>query len=253
MTMTDYVHCGAFTLIGSALLAGLFVLVALRPGSTLAAAKLPRTLVVLWVAQNVFLVASCVLRTWSYIEAYKLTALRISALVWMGLVAIGLVLICWRMLNDKSSSWLINANVTAALTVLTVCSGLDLNAVAASWNAAHAEEVIESGPKLDVCYLRSLGVSSLVALADLSNRPLSPVLRYRVATAFRAILGDVTKAQGDWRTWTFRDMRRLERVRALAGGRPWAAYPALDCAEEIATAPVAPKAATPLTSVGQKR
>lgn len=101
MKMKDYVHRGAYPLIATALLAALFVLVTLRPGSATANQPLIRRLVLLWIAQNVFLVASSVLRTLEYIDSYLLTELRIAALAWMGLVALGLVLICWRMFAGK--------------------------------------------------------------------------------------------------------------------------------------------------------
>src|SRR3546814_3553719 len=72
-------------------------------------------MVVLGIAQDVLLVASSILRTGDYIAAYGLTELRIEALAWMGLVAIGLVLICWRLIRARSPRWLINANAIAAL------------------------------------------------------------------------------------------------------------------------------------------
>ena len=119
MTLADYAHRGAYPLIATALLAGLFVLVTLRPGSADRRARArsacwSRS----WIAQNLLLVASTMLRTFDYIEAYSLTRLRIAALIWMGLVAVGLVLICYRLLRGKSGAWLINANMLAALLVL---------------------------------------------------------------------------------------------------------------------------------------
>lgn len=93
VSMADYVHQGAYPLVATALLAGLFVLVALRPGSATADAPLIRRLVTIWVAQNIFLVASSMLRTIDYIDVYSLTRLRIAALLWMGLIAVGLALI----------------------------------------------------------------------------------------------------------------------------------------------------------------
>jgi hypothetical protein len=109
-TFAQYAHDGAYPLIATALLAGLFVLVFLRPG----ASKAVRGLVIVWIAQNVFLVASTTLRTVDYVEAYSLTRMRIAALIWMVLVALGLILITWRLLRGKSGSWLINANALAA-------------------------------------------------------------------------------------------------------------------------------------------
>lgn len=103
MGLAEYAHRGAYPLIVTALLAGLFVLVALQPGSDTATKPLVRRLVVVWIAQNMILVASSLLRTADYIEAYALTRFRIAAMIWMALVAVGLMLICWRMLAGKSA------------------------------------------------------------------------------------------------------------------------------------------------------
>src|SRR5262249_2391930 len=119
-TMAEYAHQGAYPLIATAILAGVFVLATLKPGSATAADPLIRWLVTLWVGQNILLVASSILRTCDYVETFSLTQLRIAALLWMGLVALGLALILWRMLTGRSARWLINANALAATIVLTV-------------------------------------------------------------------------------------------------------------------------------------
>ena len=222
LTLAQYAHRGAYPLIATALLAGLFVLVALDPRMRTAKVPLIRILVVLWVAQNLFLVASSILRTVNYVEAYSLTRLRIAALVWMGLVALGLVLICWRMLRGKSGAWLINANTAAALLVLGASCVVDLGAVAAAWNVRHAREVGGRGPELDVCYLNDLGPSALVSLVELERRSTSPELTDRVAWVREWGMIRLRERQSDWRGWTLRDALRLERISALKRERPLA-------------------------------
>jgi len=170
MTLAGYAHRGAYPLVVTAILAGAFVLVALRPGSASAADRPIRALVMGWTLQNLMLVANAVLRTLNYISAYTLTTWRIAALLWMALVAVGLVLVCWRMIAGKSATWLINTNGLAALVVLTGASAVDIGAVAADWNVAHAREAGGSGAPLDVCYLQQLGPSALTALATLEQR-----------------------------------------------------------------------------------
>ena len=56
VTMADYAHRGAYSLIVTALLAAVFVLLALRPGSAAAASPLVRRLVTVWIVQNLLLV-----------------------------------------------------------------------------------------------------------------------------------------------------------------------------------------------------
>jgi hypothetical protein len=230
VSFADYAHRGAYTLIATAILAGLFVGVFLRPGSRTAASAPVRVLVTVWVAQNLFLVASTMLRTLDYIEAYSLTRMRIAALLWMALVALGLVLICWRLLARKSSGWLLNANVLAAGFVLLGCSVVDLGAVAASWNVRHAREVGGKGVNLDVCYFGDLKGSGVVSLSELERRLPPGEFRDRVAWKRRVLVARVAKQQAEWRGWRWRDARRLDRVAALTGETPTAlAATDLDC------------------------
>ncbi|MGR4865269.1 DUF4153 domain-containing protein [Caulobacter sp. LARHSG274] len=241
LTLAQYAHRGAYPLIATALLAGLFVLVALDPRSPTAKVPLIRLLVVLWVGQNLFLVASSILRTVDYVQAYSLTRLRIAALVWMGLVGLGLVLTCWRMLRGKSGAWLINANAAAALLVLAASCVVDLGAVAAAWNVRHAREVGGRGPELDVCYLNALGPSALVSLVDLERRTPPPELVDRVAWVRQINLIALRERQSAWRAWTWRGARRLARVEALQRERPLAnSAPAYQ--RECDGRPVAPPA-----------
>lgn len=217
VTLADYVHRGAYPLIVTTLLAGLFVLIFLRPGSQTAAKRWPRILVTAWVAQTLLLVASTALRTIRYVEVYSLTRLRIAALIWMVLVAVGLALICWRLLRAKSASWLINANVLAAGVVLIACSVVDLGAIAANWNVRHAAEVGGAGEALDLCYLEHLRGDAVVPLAKLEQRPLTPDFRERVSWVRRALVAEMATNQRDWRGWRWRDARRLQDVRTLVG------------------------------------
>lgn len=222
LTLAEYAHRGAYPLIATALLAGLFVLVTLDPRMPTARVPTIRVLVVAWVAQNLFLVASSILRTVDYVEAYSLTRLRIAALIWMGLVGLGLVLICWRMLRGKSGAWLINANAAAALLALVAGCVVDLGAVAAAWNVRHARELGGRGVALDVCYLNRLGPSALVPLAEAERRSTSPALTDRLAWAREQALIDLRTRQDDWRSWTPRGALRLRRVEVLERERPLA-------------------------------
>ena len=216
ITLADYAHRGAYPLVATALLAALFVAVTSRPGSRAAASPAVRRLVAAWIAQNVVLVASAAWRTWDYIQAYSLTVLRISALLWMALVAVGLVLVLVRMLQAKPLSWLINANLLSAGLVLSAVSLIDLGAVAASWNVRHAREVGGTGAGLDLCYLDDLGASALLPLIELEQRPLSDDLRRKAGAtrAYRMVQMQQTQRIGGWSLLLD---YRLRRAAALLG------------------------------------
>lgn len=216
MTLAEYAHRGAYPLIATALLAGLFVLVALNPRSEVSRRPWIRRLVALWVAQNIFLVASTILRTLRYIDAYSLTGLRIAALAWMGLVALGLGLIGWRLLRDKSTAWLVNANAAAALAVLALAAMLDLQGTAAAWNVRHAREVGGRGAALDVCYLSRMGDPALVSLARLEARTPDGAFRDRLTFVRSGLEDALWSRQSDWHGWTARGARRLAATQAIA-------------------------------------
>lgn len=219
LTFAEYAHRGAYTLIFTALLAGAFVLVALHPQAPAAKSGAVRALVVLWTLQNLMLVASSALRTADYVEAYGLTPLRLAALVWMALVAVGLALICWRLIRGRSGGWLINANAAAAALVLIVSSGVDYGAVSAWWNVRHPQQ--PSG-KIDLCYLRDEGVRALVPLVEMEQTQLDPVTRETVQTIRADLVQRMWMLRADPYSFTPRDARRLAKAKAVNGGRPFA-------------------------------
>lgn len=215
MTQTDYVHRGAYPLIVTALIAGAMSLAMLRPGSASERNLWARRLVTLWVAQNLVLVASSALRTIDYIETSMLTTWRIAALLWMGLVALGLVLICWRILRAKSAAWLINWNALAASLVLSICCFLDLGAIAADYNVRAA-----APDKVDLCYLSQLSDSALLPLIALEQQPMNVATRDRVRYVRHQSLTDLTARQGSSATWTPRGSRRLAQAQSMLGPNP---------------------------------
>lgn len=213
MTLAEYAHRGAYPLVVTALLAAGFVLVALRPGSTTAAMPLVRRLVIVWIAQNVLLVGNAALRTMDYIAVYSLTELRIAALLWMALVALGLMLVMWRLLRGKSAAWLINTNAAAALALLLGCSFVDLNSVAARYNLAHARELGGGGGALDICHLQGMGVSALTALAQLEQRPAPEPIHLWARLLRENAQAQLTRDLAEYR-WSVLGALRLAEVRA---------------------------------------
>lgn len=212
MTPATYAHRGAYPLIVTACVAGFLALAMLRPGSASAGHRWARRLVTLWVVQNLVLVASSVLRTIDYIDESMLTAWRIAALLWMGLVALGLVLIAWRILRGKSARWLVNANALAAGTVLSLCSVVDLGATAAAYNVqAKRPEAV------DLAYLWWVGDGALLPIIALERRPMDPATRERVRHVRRALQADLAWRQAHWGTWTLRGARRLAAARQQVG------------------------------------
>nr|WP_246811457.1 DUF4173 domain-containing protein [Mesorhizobium silamurunense] len=216
LTYAAYAHRGAYPLVLTALLAASFVLAALRPDSETSHDPLIRRLVYLWVAQNIVLVVSSILRLDLYVDVYALTYLRIAAFVWMGLVATGLALIIARIALAKSSEWLFSANLLTLSATLYVCCFVNFAALIANYNVDHSYEMTGQGVPLDSWYVNSLGASALPALdrfidhqsASVANNPdfrQLVAVRHAGEGSYRAVLNY-------WRAWTFRDWRLLRAL-----------------------------------------
>lgn len=218
MNYAEYVHRGSYTLIATAILAGMLVILALQPGSRSEASAPVRWLVYLWTAQNVFLVASSAKRTLSYIDAYGMTLWRLSGLIWMGLVAVGLIFIAARVISRRSNPWLINVNLATSFAVLLTCGLIDFRAIVADWNVSRALQQISPTSTiqtldLDTSYLRELGPSAIPALAHLiAAMPADGSIwttSGEISKTARQLKGNLDArlrwTQMDWKTWTFRN------------------------------------------------
>jgi Domain of unknown function (DUF4173) len=224
MTFSDYAHKGTHVLIAAALLAAIFVLAFLRTGSALSANRTVRALVYAFIGQTIFLVFSSMERTLNYIEAYSLTYTRLNALVFMTLVATGLVLISWRIAKGRSGVWLINANALCLAVVLALVSFTNYDAVIARWNLVQSASAAERVVQLDTEYLDRLeGSGTLLPLIEVTADPAHAsggltALRRRTQL-------DLEAQQADWRRWTIAGFWRLRAAGALSPPSGGAAGP----------------------------
>lgn len=223
LTHAQYVHRGSYTLIATAMLAALLILFALRKGSATAASPIVRKLVYLWLAQNMLLVASSAARTLSYVDDYGMTLWRLSGLIWMALVATGLLLVAVRVLTGRGNEWLTNANLAVSFVVLLGCALVDLRFVVAEWNATVA--LGRPTWPLDETYLNELGPSALPALIRLAEaRRLTNHLnctarqtdRLFTTTPFPFITGPLIEQQSHWQSFTLLDARYQQQLKKYA-------------------------------------
>jgi hypothetical protein len=206
MTFAGYAHRGAYPLVVTALLAAAFVLAALRRGSEAARSRVVRALLLLFVAQNILLVFSAMLRLDLYVDAYSLTYWRVAAFVWMALVAIGLGLILVRILRDLGNGWLVGANLKALVAVLWTVALLNWPHLIARFNVEHALARQDTAAPLDLGYLVGLGPQAIPAIdryqAARRAGPSSALAASRARLASEHRL-----AARDWRSWSLAGAR----------------------------------------------
>jgi hypothetical protein len=206
MTYASYAHRGAYPLIVTVLLAAAFVLVAMNPGGAAERVKVIRVMVFAFIAQNVILVLSSILRLDLYVEIYSLTWWRVAAFIWMVLVALGLLLIVARIATHRSNRWLILSNCATLALVAYICTFVNFSALIADYNVTHSKEISGRGVILDFAYLVGLGPQALPAIDRYlqhtreTDQPTRGRLREMLAQKQRERLRS-------WRGWSFRDWR----------------------------------------------
>jgi hypothetical protein len=211
ITYAAYAHRGAYPLIVTALLAAGFVLIAMKPGGPAERSPVIRPLVYLWVAQNVMLVISSILRLDLYVQIYLLTYWRIAAFVWMLLVAIGLVLIVARIALHRSNEWLIRANLITLVGTLYICSLVNFAAIIADYNVAHSREASGKGVSIDTHYLSLLGPQALPAL-DKAFQLRS--VDTSLVSHRNCLVERLQRDMASWRAWSFRSWRLQRYITA---------------------------------------
>lgn len=192
MSYATYAHRGAYPLMATALLAGGFALMA-QPWLD---GRRMRGLLLVWVGQTMLLVLSSILRLDLYIDAYGLTHLRVAAMIWMVVVALGLVLLVLQILWRKSAGWMLRG---AAVIGLVAVYGASLTNI----SGLVARQQLTQGP-LDVSYVCSLNEGAAVEVQRL--KPDLCEMRYSAPRL---------STPQDWREWGFRNARLRRSLSAL--------------------------------------
>lgn len=213
MTYATYAHRGAYPLLVTALLAGGFALLTRRWTN---GNDLLRGLLIAWVIQNIALVVSSLVRLDLYVDIYGLTRLRMAAAIWMGLVAVGLVLIVWQVWRGHRSAWLLLRVSALAAVVLYICSFASFDAKIARHNlgrvAPGSIHFLNQGTIYDEHYLCRLGDAAKPILRDFE-------LIHSKTICHERNMQIVPPA--DWREWGFRNARARHSLAALnAEARP---------------------------------
>ncbi|WP_108815555.1 DUF4153 domain-containing protein [Loktanella sp. Alg231-35] len=195
MTYAEYAHRGAYPLLVTAVLAGLFALLA-QPH--LGEANWVRRLLYLWVAQTVLLVISSILRLDLYVDFYGLTRLRVAAFVWMVVVALGLLLILMQMIGRQSVGWFMQRAFGLGLVAIYCCNLVNIDGLIARNNLAD----LRTGDH----YLCGLSEGAVPAIRAYELRT-----GHAVCSSWRPYLS----TRNDWREWGYRNARLHRSLAAL--------------------------------------
>jgi hypothetical protein len=194
MSYAAYAHRGAYPLVATALLAGLFTLIT-RPmtGND----RQLRGLVYLWLGQNMLLVATAAVRLHLYVQAYALTYLRVAAFIWMALVLAGLVLMVLQLHRGHGNRWLLRRCFAALAAALYICCFINFANLIAGYNLSQ-DTPLQRRDSVYICRLGPAAHPAIHAHEARTGRPLcGRPLRYTPGRT------EIT----DWREWGFRRWR----------------------------------------------
>jgi hypothetical protein len=141
-----------------------------------------------------------------YVDAYGLTYLRVYALIWMGVVAAGLVLIGWQVWFRRANGWLVLRGLGLCLAVLYVSAFVNFAAVIARHNLGGEVQT-------DWDYVCGLGPMAAAEIAASEGALLD--VAGRIGTV--ACLQEPQAIEG-WRDWGARSWRVGRAVQAAGLG-----------------------------------
>lgn len=217
VTYSQFVHEGTHSLIASALTAGAVLSVLFQQHRSVTGWRPVRALALLWVAQNVVLLANVARRVAIYVGEYHLTVLRLHLLLFLGLVCAGFGLLVVRIARDKSLGWLVRANLAAVFALFASIQFWDTRASVARYNLTAAER--DPAKALDVGYLQRLGPSAWPTLRDATENPqLSAAARQGAREALDEIAHweRARAAREDWRDFRWKRAHLRRSLLAVA-------------------------------------
>lgn len=157
---SDFVHNGIASLIFSIIFAICIIMYFLRNDLNFQKGhRFFKSLVLLWIAQNVLMLLSTLWRNHIYISEYTLTHLRIGVYVWLVLAFIGLILTAIKIISNKSNWFLVRTNFSTWIVVLVLSSSVDWDLTIARYNLQN-KKVNE----IDYNYLFSLSDTAIPEL-----------------------------------------------------------------------------------------
>lgn len=166
---SDFVHNGIASLIFSIIFAICIIMYFLRNDLNFQKGhRFLKSLVLLWIAQNILMLLSTLWRNHIYISEYTLTHLRIGVYVWLALAFIGLILTAIKIISNKSNWFLVKTNFSTWIVVLVLSSSVDWDLTIARYNLQN-KKINE----IDYNYLFSLSDTAIPELMTFCKEKLA--------------------------------------------------------------------------------
>lgn len=210
---SDYIHQGVNSSIFSVIVAILVTLFFFRGNLNFySKTRKIKTVALIWIAQNIILLFTCIHKNYSYIDAFGLTHKRIGVYIYLLVTLVGLILTWIKITRVKSNTYLLRTNTWSVFSILVVSSLFNWNQI-----IFHHNTTCQPSIERDY-YLENLPETSLPFL--LKNWGELPVDRHGWASKpFKEILmckkKDFLKRyhQKKWQSWNLKDDRIYREIK----------------------------------------
>ncbi|MCF6313922.1 MAG: DUF4173 domain-containing protein [Verrucomicrobiales bacterium] len=207
VNFSAYVHHGVYNLIACVALAAGVLLVLFQQDPQVTKASGQKLLAHLWIAQNLLLVTSVLLRLKLYVDTYHLSLLRLYVAFFLALVVIGFVLLAIKIHQQRRFSWLLNSNLLAIFLLFFCLQTLNDHAFVARYNYQQSRLANSQRHPIDLDYLIELGPPAWPTLKKIANDKSHFGHIAQQANQHLHAISQNEKlhlANSDWRSWQFR-------------------------------------------------
>ncbi|HBG71931.1 MAG: hypothetical protein A2W93_05110 [Bacteroidetes bacterium GWF2_43_63] len=136
--LREFVHEGTWTLVFCVALSAVLALLFFNGKIPFYSKnKILKLLVKIWVAQNIFMIASVFIRNLRYVEYYNLASLRIGVFIFLIIAVFALIALLMKINYGRNMFWLLKNVFVFTSIILTISSAPDWNRVIMRYNISH--------------------------------------------------------------------------------------------------------------------
>jgi hypothetical protein len=218
VSYSAFVHNGVASLITAVIFSAILLAGMFHQRKEVAAWIPLRLLGLLWIVQNLVLLAGVFLRVKLYVDACDLSVVRVNLVFFLMLVTTGFVLLAIHVWWRRSLGWLLHANMVATFFLFYSIQFLDTYRFVAEYNV-NLWQSAQGSRDLDLAYLRSLGPPAFDAIERVAHSGNSQVavLAANYLSSARAE-ARLQLSDTPWQDWQLRDAHFQRKL--LAGPPP---------------------------------
>ena len=210
-----YVHEGVFSLTVAVLLSAAVIATIFQQEEHVRRTPFLKSLAMLWIVQNLILIAGVFLRLKLYVDAYQLTAQRFYVGCFLMLVTSGFALLAWHVARDGDINTLIFRNTLATFALFFTLQFLNVAGHVAHYNVQRWQH--EPGRTLDVAYIQSLGPDAWRALGDIAFTTATRANERTQAAEILRGIAAAEKERAEYTDWRSLQIRHEHQSRWLLG------------------------------------